>query len=406
MSGPKISVYELSAWQRRNLREQLKCNQQSIACVEQIKQFISHLNGFDEQIESMLNTLSLTNKRVDDCSAEINELRSIQMSLEQEKSSFISELSVNTPMQTDKIILDEEILKEKKNSLNKLNAIQANVTSYHKKIEQTLAKTNIKTQSYIGEIKRSIADDIATVSSFIIESEESEEHQFENFREKLKNQLHSLSRNDECPENIKPKIQEALLSLMKIMNIHYLNTFDSVTVKPLMKEYNELLVQQITMKAEQAYINDCVNEAMSEMGYDLIGNRTVTKRNGKRFKNELFSYSDGTAINVTYDSEGQIAIELGGVDKTDRIPTSYETDVLCEDMKSFCTDFKIFEERLKSKGISIKTRISMSPPSAEYATIINVGDYNITTIKPVANIAVKNKHKKSVTKQTFKKERN
>jgi K+/H+ antiporter YhaU regulatory subunit KhtT len=406
MSGPKISIYELSAWQRRNLQEQLKCNQQSINCVEQIKQLIGYLNGFGEQIESILNTLSLADKRADDCSVEINELRSIQMSLEQENSSFISELSANTPIQTDKIMLDEDVLKEKKNSLNKLKAIQVDVTSYQKKIEQTLAKMNVKTQSYIKEIKRSIADDIAAASSFIIEPEESEEQQFENSQRKLESQLHSLLISDECPANIKPKIQETLLSLAKINNIHYLNTFNSVTVKPLLKEYNELLVQQITMQVEQTYINDCVNEAMSEMGYDLIGNRSVTKRNGKQFKNELFSYSDGTAINVTYDSEGQIAIELGGVDKTDRIPTSDETEALCEDMESFCTDFKIFEEKLKSKGVSIKTRISMSPPTAEHATIINVEDYNITTIKPVANIAIKNKRKKSVAKQTLRKEVN
>ena len=182
-------------------------------------------------------------------------------------------------------------------------------------------------------------------------------------------------------------------------------SFDNDSIELLTLEI-ATLEKQIVTQTEQTYISNSVNEAMAEMGYDLIGNRSVTKRSGKQFRNELFSYSDGTAINVTYDSEGQIAMELGGIDRTDRIPTSDETEVLCEDMKLFCTDFRIFEEKLKSKGISIKKRISMSSPTAEHAAIINVEDYNITTTKPISDMVIKNKRKKSISKQHLKREYN
>ena len=117
---------------------------------------------------------------------------------------------------------------------------------------------------------------------------------------------------------------------------------------------------------------------MEEMGYTVIGSREVTKKNGKRFRNELYTYGEGTAVNVTYSSDGKIAMELGGIDATDRLPDSHETAVLCESMENFCEDFKEIEKRLLAKGVVLADRISLLPPSAEYAQIINTADYRMT----------------------------
>jgi hypothetical protein len=142
---------------------------------------------------------------------------------------------------------------------------------------------------------------------------------------------------------------------------------------------------------------------MIEMGYDLLGNRTVTKRSGKRFKNELFSYGEGTAINVTYGSDGQIAIELGGIDRADRVPTPGETEALCGEMETFCSDFKVFEEKLKEKGVVLKSRVSMAPPAAEYASIINVEEYNLRA--PVSAISEGSARRKTASRQVLRRER-
>ncbi|MPM13474.1 hypothetical protein SDC9_59831 [bioreactor metagenome] len=259
---------------------------------------------------------------------------------------------------------------------------------------------------------------------------------------------------NDCPADLKNEVLSAVAALSRITTKERLSTFQAVTIQPLLnkidtarvralEEKSELeelqsryvvlcsvagvqpeafsseggileklrnkvatLEKQVVMQTEQEYISDCVNEVMSEMGYDIIGNRSVTKRSGKRFRNELFSYGDGTAINVTYDSEGQIAMELGGIDRADRIPTSDEANVLREGMESFCSDFRDFEELLKAKGVLIKSRISMAPPTAEYATIINVSDYTITTSKPISEIAVKETRSKAATKRTMQKEDN
>lgn len=129
---------------------------------------------------------------------------------------------------------------------------------------------------------------------------------------------------------------------------------------------------------EQAYISDCLDEVMEEMGYTVIGSREVTKRNGKHFRNELYTYGEGTAVNVTYASDGKIAMELGGIDVTDRLPDAREAAVLCESMEQFCDDFREIEKRLLAKGVVLADRVSLLPPSVEYAQIINMTDYQLT----------------------------
>lgn len=137
------------------------------------------------------------------------------------------------------------------------------------------------------------------------------------------------------------------------------------------------LEAQIVRSEEQSYISRCIDEVMEDMGYCLIGNRSVVKKSGAEFRSELYSFGEGTAVNVTYSSAGNITLELGGLDKTDRIPELTEADRLAEDMRSFCGRFSEFERRLLEKGVESE-HISLLPPDAAYAQIINLSDYDIT----------------------------
>ncbi|MBR3746728.1 MAG: hypothetical protein IKN27_07185, partial [Selenomonadaceae bacterium] len=138
------------------------------------------------------------------------------------------------------------------------------------------------------------------------------------------------------------------------------------------------LRKKIARDDEKSYISKCLDEVMSDMGYDVIGHREVTKKSGKHFKNELFSYEDGTAVNVTLSDDGYIAMELCGLDDIDRLPEADESEKLCEHMESFCEDFGEIERRLAEKGVILRKRIQRLPPSVEYAQILNVSDYKIT----------------------------
>ena len=148
---------------------------------------------------------------------------------------------------------------------------------------------------------------------------------------------------------------------------------------PFLKKEIERIKTTAEQQAEQAYIQNALDEVMTEMGYSVIGSREVTKRNGTHFRNELYTYGEGTAVNVTYSSDGRIAMELGGLDSTDRTPTASESSALCEEMEDFCEDFKEIERRLLARGVILASRISLLPPDSTYAQIINTSDYQMRT---------------------------
>lgn len=129
---------------------------------------------------------------------------------------------------------------------------------------------------------------------------------------------------------------------------------------------------------EKEYISNCMKAVMEEMGYLSIGRREVQKKNGRRFINELYSLAEGVAINVTYAERGQISMEVGGLEYVDRIPDEEEGRQLSSDMEDFYRNRKKVEEELKNRGI-ILSSLFVLPPNAQYAQIINVEDYQLTT---------------------------
>ena len=85
------------------------------------------------------------------------------------------------------------------------------------------------------------------------------------------------------------------------------------------------LEQALQFRDEQAYLRQCVDETMEEMGYVLIGKRELTRRNGKKYRNELYLFDEGTAVSVTRSEDGQIVMELGGLGAENRLPTEQES---------------------------------------------------------------------------------
>ena len=92
-------------------------------------------------------------------------------------------------------------------------------------------------------------------------------------------------------------------------------------------------------------------------------------------------------------------MELGGIAREDRIPTTEETDFLTRDMESFCSEFAEFERRMKEKGVIVGNRIALMPPTADYAAIINVSDYEMESGKQVTEMNVAQKRKKGTGAQ-------
>ena len=159
--------------------------------------------------------------------------------------------------------------------------------------------------------------------------------------------------------------------------------------------------QRILQQEEEAYICRALDEVMQEMGYSLLGTREVTKRSGKRLRHALYTFEDGTAIDVTYSEDGQVAMELGGLDDQDRVPDEQETVYLCDAMEGFCTSFAQIEDKLKRRGVILRERIHMLPPSEENAQIINTEDYHLS-IAPSMLDVVRQTSGRTGKKQMYK----
>ena len=297
----------------------------------------------------------------------------------------------------------------------------------------------------VSELKSSIDDGMSGAFSFDDLDEIAEDTSFEDRKKAIRLELMELLKLD-LSKQLVSEVKNALNNLDGITQIDNLTTFDSITVKKIFRDLEayqkeceeaqkafeedllryrtlcelagknseterefanvdelETAIQQmeaiITKQKEQAYISDCVDEVMKDMGYDLIGRREVKKKSGKQFRNELFQFDEGTAVNITYSSDGQISMELGGIAKEDRIPSDDEMSVLTKDMETFCSEFSEFERRMKDKGIIVGNRIALMPPTKDYAAIINVSDYSIEEGKQITEMNVETRRKKTATAQ-------
>lgn len=302
----------------------------------------------------------------------------------------------------------------------------------------------------IQKIQESIVEDLNGVYSFECD-EDVPDTGFQDKKDTIRKKLSDLLNMKDLPHDLRDEIKQAFFSLQKIEAVEYLTTFDAVTVMSIIKKIDafnyaeeqkrtkyeeryaryevlcsmadetakvlpysrsvletlnaevERLELLLVRRQEQAYISECVDEVMTDMGYDLIGSREVHKKSGKHFRNELYTFNEGTAVNVTFAPDGQISMELGGLAREDRVPTSEETDILTKDMETFCGEFAEFERRMLVKGIVVGSRISLSPPTAEYAAIINVNDYDIAESTQVSVMSAAEKRRKQAEKKTMRK---
>lgn len=301
------------------------------------------------------------------------------------------------------------------------------------------------------KIQESIVDDLSGIYSFDFDTpEETSDTDFTVKKETIRKELSELLEDNDLSKELLADVKQASITLQKITELSYLTTFDSVTVTRLLKQIDSFKHEQAQKKAdfqellaryealcamseekprkftysedtvtaitdevgrleraliqqqEQIYISESVDEVMTEMGYDLIGSREVRKRSGKRFRNELFTFREGTAVNVTFSPNGQISMEMGGIAREDRIPTDEETEVLTHDMEKFCSEFAEFEKRLRAKGIVVGDRIALAPPTAEYATIINIDDYDVSESKQISEMNAMDKRHKATEKKVMR----
>ncbi len=409
MSGPKTSSYTLTPEQRRILEEQRRILEEQ-RITEQRKVHASQSIQRNSKELLQMGALFSSEKQI---SAELYQRTGSDGGFSQKYNELEMLVASVAGM----------VAKTDNNNVHSLEKTAAAIENCVKKAEKMVRELS----KIAAQNERKLRADLDTAIDAGLSAMEDEDIVVEtpdgDVKDKIQAQLLQMKENALLPTEWKEEIDKALSKTDEMQDEGFLKNYFALTVSPLLKrcesfltgyeewrgefeklssEYTALCemyyyvaqdypcspasvdvlkaeIQRIKEKAaeedEQAYISECLDEVMEEMGYAVLGSREVTKKNGRHFRNELYTYGDGTAVNVTYSSDGRIAMELGGVDTADRLPDERETSLLCDSMERFCDDFKEIEERLLVKGVVLKERLSLLPPSPEYAQIINVSDY-------------------------------
>jgi len=430
MSGPKSARYTLTPEQRRILAEARERERKTKRELDKLQQHRGELATLKERLGTATTSIDMLVDRV----GAGNE---VQQSIR------------NSITQIEKIIQESAGL-SKQSGLENLQVFNSKV----KTVEETARKIVAEYESQSNEIKdvlsKNIEDSITDGMSIRVDDEIVKPHRhLESQKAKIKDVLHEIQ-----SLNISSDLQKEGITILKraqgITDDSFIDNYYAMTFLPYIKrckayeeqikeygeEFDELvskhryyseclgmpvisftfsmdslnslrhkvaeLESQSAKIEEQQYISESLDQVMRDMGYNVVGSREVVKKSGRKFRNELYHFSEGSVVNVTYAANGQISMELGGVDTCDREPSEEESSALCDEMVEFCDEFPEIERRLKEKGVVLMNRISMLPPAEEYAQIINVSDFNITDKVDVLETA--SKKQTETRKQVLRKE--
>ena len=432
MSGPKSSRYIITLKQRRIIAEQRRIERAKAVANAEIKRNIKVLRRFSgETLHETIVTEESISRLGDDggYAKKVEELRRV-----------IQNAEISAAVDNNSLSSLESVSKSTSESVKKAEQLK-------KEIQEIVSRTESKIKSDIAStIDEGFSSSFVYIRPATLDSSDS-------LNEKkaiINSQINSVCNTGILSDELSAELEQIRARAASIDDEQFLKNYIAITVNPLLKrcaayaetyqvyheEYENLLMEYTALcelyhyvaqdvpfsenaipflkkeikrinttaehQAEQEYIQNAIDEVMTEMGYSVIGSREVTKRNGNHFRNELYNYGEGTAVNVTYSSDGRIAMELGGLDSTDRTPSASESAALCKEMEDFCNDFKEIERRLFARGVVLASRISLLPPDAAYAQIINTSDYQMSV--ETERFTAEKRRGKAAEKKTMKAE--
>ena len=343
-------------------------------------------------------------------------------------------LKAKTDLTTENLKELDSIIQKIEDELSKTSSIEAAISKSENEVKNSYTD---KVMNEISNISKEIYEQEALRGKELSRDEKSEQDaidkELENCRkaEKRENILkqgrelfEQIDKNVDVPASVKEKISALKLSLNEKADsdADYLSDFFSICVIPEVKKiekeissYHELLerfidtqieyeticqevnedirtyavcsdsivymqseIQRLRAIAqcrnEERYTQQALEEVMAQMGYKVLG-KAKNIESGY-INHALYRFDEHTALSVTTDDNGDICMELGGMDDNDRDPDMAEAAALKSDMEFFCQKHKEIKEKLKEKGVILHTMHEL-PPEVEYAQIFNLNDYEI-----------------------------
>ena len=134
MSGPKVTVYSLTAQQQRIITEQISCDQQSAACVGRIQELLKMLASYPDNLRSELGKIELLIKRTSAGAEQKVIIQTYVKKLNVELSRIQLELSNNLPSVSSDQNTSEIILKQKRDKLKKIQKLKTRAEEFEGRI--------------------------------------------------------------------------------------------------------------------------------------------------------------------------------------------------------------------------------------------------------------------------------
>lgn len=381
----KIKEYEISSTSEMDSFEDLVKSLQS-----KLSSFPKHLTTEDEnelnqkqnEINSFIASLNLssdikqvtesinnkyTNKLMSEISVLSKKIREDEFKRQNEEAKRQEELAQQKLLAEQK--RQEELQKAKIEFEKTKNEIIAKIESTFSELDEfayipsdvSVELENIKNQ--FTKIKSSVNDGIDFLKNFYAIT----------VTTSIKKYKSTIVEYQAFAESFNEKLSEYFVLCQELNEApnNYPMTKDSLVF--MQAEIDRL--NKISEKANyERYIQQSINEVMAEMGYNVIGN--LKEKSEGILESKLYQFDQHTAVSVTIDSYGDVCMELGGMDDTDRDPDMQEASALKADMEVFCTKHKEIKERLAKKGV-ILTKNHELPPDVEYAQIFNLNDFDV-----------------------------
>ena len=117
---------------------------------------------------------------------------------------------------------------------------------------------------------------------------------------------------------------------------------------------------------EREYIINGVNDAMTNLGYNIISSEYVSKRH-----DSLYEFTDDAGIEVFISEDGTMIMQLVAMGD-DKDLSAKESQNLVNEMANFCERYPEIKNALKAKGIILKQE-RLLPPDAGFARKVNIG---------------------------------
>lgn len=417
MSGPKSTRYTLTPEQRRILAEARERERKTRREWDKLQQYKNELTALNDNLESAT--------------------KSVDMLVERLGSGKEEKLYIWASLAEIQEVIQEASIMNEQSGLEKLQSINIKIHTVMQRAKKVKGLYEGQSKEIVEKLLTDIEDSISAGMMIRVDEEILKPlNHMESQRKKIDEVIDSVQ-----TLSISRELQEESIEIRRkaheITNEDFIDNYYAMTVFPFVKKckrYDELLAEygeefeELTSKhryyseylglpvvqfvfsmdkietlkqevkelehqceqlEEQRHISESLDEVMSEMGYHVVGSREVVKKSGRKFRNELYHFSEGAVVNITYAANGQISMELGGVDTCDREPSESECAALCDEMTEFCGDFQEIEKRLKEKGVVLANRISMLPPVEDYAQIINISEYEMTEEVDVLEVVSK-----------------